>query len=228
MLDIKKLNKAILFVKNKDFDSAEKIYYELLRDNPNNDTVLSFWGLFNMKKGLFNKAEKILESAYKLKKAPSTIAGLAYTKYKIKKYDDAIILYEELFRYDKESEIIYQKIIECFRKLYMYDFANAYCRLVRCSSRYTPSVRYGHSFFSFPSIFNRPGISSTEIAHQPSLRVTCAVTSFAMSLASKQVAEYRARSNLIHLRMTGNCRLPVPNTHLCVARALFPDHQKPL
>ena len=128
MLDIKKLNKAILFVKNKDFDSAEKIYYELLRDNPNNDTVLSFWGLFNMKKGLFNKAEKILESAYKLKKAPSTIAGLAYTKYKIKKYDDAIILYEELFRYDKESEIIYQKIIECFRKLYMYDFANAYCR----------------------------------------------------------------------------------------------------
>lgn len=128
MLNIKKLNKAILFVKNKDFDSAEKIYSELLRENPNNDTVLSFWGLFNIKKGLFKKAEKILESAYKIKKAPSTIAGLAYTKYKIQKYDDAIILYEELFRYDKESEVIYQKIIECFRKLHMYDFANAYCQ----------------------------------------------------------------------------------------------------
>ena len=56
MLNIKKLNKAILFVKNKDFDSAEKIYSELLRENPNNDTVLSFWGLFNIKKGLFKKA----------------------------------------------------------------------------------------------------------------------------------------------------------------------------
>lgn len=128
MLNIKKLNKAILYVKNKDFESAEKIYSELLRECPNDDTVLSFWGLFNIKKGLFTKAEKILETAYNIKKAPSTIAGLAYTKFQLKKYDDAIILYEELFRYDKDSEHIYQKIIECFRALNMYNFANAYCQ----------------------------------------------------------------------------------------------------
>ncbi len=128
MLNIKKLNKALLYVKNKDFDSAEKIYYELLRENPNNDTVLSFWGLFNLKKGLYKKAEKILESAYKIKKAPATISALAHTKFMLKRYDDAIILYEELFKYDKDSEKIYQKIIECFRLLGMYNFSGAYCQ----------------------------------------------------------------------------------------------------
>ena len=80
MLNIKKLNKAIQYVKNKDFDSAEKIYSELLRENPNNDTILSFWGMFNVKKGLYTKAEKILEQAYNLKKSPATIAALIYTK----------------------------------------------------------------------------------------------------------------------------------------------------
>ena len=128
MLNIKKLNKAIQYVKNKDFDSAEKIYSELLREYPNDDTVLSFWGLFNVKKGLFNKAEKILERAYNLKKSPSTIAALIFTKYQLKKYDDTIILCEEMFKYDKEGEHLYQKIIECFRFLDMYNFAGAYCQ----------------------------------------------------------------------------------------------------
>lgn len=128
MLNIKKLNKAIQYVKNKDFDSAEKIYSELLREYPNDDTVLSFWGLFNVKKGLFNKAEKILEKAYNLKKSPSTIAALIFTKYQLKKYDDTIILCEEMFKYDKEGEHLYQKIIECFRFLKMYNFAGAYCQ----------------------------------------------------------------------------------------------------
>lgn len=128
MLNIKKLNKAIQYVKNKDFDSAEKIYSELLREYPNDDTVLSFWGLFNIKKGLFKKAEKILEKSYSLKKAPSTIAALILTKYQLKKYDDTIILCEEMFKYDKDSEHLYQKIIECFRFLNMYNFAGAYCQ----------------------------------------------------------------------------------------------------
>ena len=57
MLNIKKLNKAIQYVKNKDFESAEKIYSELLRENQNNDTILSFWGMFNVKKGLYSKAD---------------------------------------------------------------------------------------------------------------------------------------------------------------------------
>ena len=51
MVNLKKLNKAVSYIKNKDFESAEKIYYELLRENPNNEMVLSFWGLFNLKKG---------------------------------------------------------------------------------------------------------------------------------------------------------------------------------
>lgn len=143
MLNIKKLNKALLYVKNKDFDSAEKVYYELLRENPNDDTVLSFWGLFNLKKGLFKKAEKILETAYNLKKSPATISALAHTKFMLKKYDDSIILYEELFRFDKDSEKIYQRIIECFRRLEMYNFAGAYCKkylLVHNNSRHALSL----------------------------------------------------------------------------------------
>ena len=128
MANLRKLNKAISYTNNKDYESAEKIYAELLREFPNDITVMSFWGLFNIKRGQFLKSEKILESTYSKKKSPAVIAGLAFTKYVLKKYDEAIIFYEELFRYDKNSERIYQKIIDCFMRLKMYNFSIAYCQ----------------------------------------------------------------------------------------------------
>lgn len=128
MVDIKKLNKASSLMKLGDFKSAEKIYYELLRDYPNNESVLSFWGLFQIKSGNFIKAEKVLESAYKIYPSAATIAALAYVKFHNKKYDDSIILYEELFKYDKDSPKIFCKIILAFKHLKMRDFSYAYCQ----------------------------------------------------------------------------------------------------
>src|SRR5574344_917643 len=128
MIDIKKINRASVFLKQGDFKSAEKIYSELLRDYPNNETVLSFWGLFQIKSGNLIKAEKVLETAYKIKKSASTIAALAYVKFKNKKFDDSIIYYEELFRYDKNSPKIYCQIIRAFKYLGMPEFVDVYCQ----------------------------------------------------------------------------------------------------
>lgn len=126
MINTKLLSEANLLVKKRDFDSAEKIYLDLLRDNPNNDIVQSFLGRLYIMKKKYKAAERILETAYNQHKTAPTIASLAFCKYRMKKFDDAIILYEELFKYDPDNTKIYDRIIQAFRELEMYNFSHAY------------------------------------------------------------------------------------------------------
>jgi len=128
MVNVRKLNQANIYLKHKDYKSAEKIFYELLHDYPTSSVVLSFWGYYNLKIGRLKKAETILDRAYNLRKTASTISALAYIKQKFGKFDDAIILYEELLRFDKNNESIYRNIIDCFDALNMRMFMDAYIK----------------------------------------------------------------------------------------------------
>ena len=128
MVNVKKLNQANIYLKNKDYKSAEKIFYELLHDYPNSSVVLSFWGFYNLKIGKLKKAESILERSYNLHKTAPTISALAYVKQKLEKFDDAIILNEELLGFDKNNESIYRNIIDCFESLDMQMFVDAYIK----------------------------------------------------------------------------------------------------
>ena len=126
MINTKLLSQANILVKKREFDTAEKIYLELLSKSPNDDILQALLGRLYIKKKKYKAAEKILEKAYDKRKSAPAVASLAFCKYKLKKYDDAIILYEELFRYDPHSIKIYDRIIQSFRELEMYNFSHAY------------------------------------------------------------------------------------------------------
>jgi len=128
MTDMKLLSQANILVKNKDFKSAEKIYLELLAKNMNDDIVQSFLGRLYILQQKYIPAERILTQAYNKRKSAPTTASLALAKYMLKKYDEAVILYEELFKYDKDSPKIFERIIKSFRALKMYNFSHAYAQ----------------------------------------------------------------------------------------------------
>lgn len=126
MINTKLLAQANILVRKREFVTAEKIYLELLAKQPNDEIIQSFLGRLYIKQQKYKGAEKILEKAYNKRKSAPTIASLAFCKYKLHKFDDSIILYEELFKYDPDNPKIYDKIIQAFRELNMYNFSHAY------------------------------------------------------------------------------------------------------
>lgn len=128
MINSKLLSQANFLIKQKEFQAAEKIYLELLAKNPNDDIVQAFLGRLYIRMRKYKGAERILEKAYNKRKTAPTVAALAFCKYQMKKYDDSIILYEELFRFDPDGVKIYDKIIQAFRELQMFNFSHAYAQ----------------------------------------------------------------------------------------------------
>ncbi|MCD8378146.1 MAG: tetratricopeptide repeat protein [Candidatus Gastranaerophilales bacterium] len=126
MVNTKLLFQANMLLQKREYDAAGRIYLELLSKTPDDDILQAFLGRLYIKQKKYKAAERILEKAYNKRKSAPTVASLAYCKYKLKKYDDSIILYEELFKYDPDNIKIYDRIIEAFRNLEMYDFAHAY------------------------------------------------------------------------------------------------------
>ena len=126
MIETKLLAQANKLIKEKEYKAAEKIYLEQLVKNPENDVVQSFLGRLYIFQGKYKAAERILEKSYTKRKTAPATASLAFCKYRLKKYDEAVILYEELFKYDPNSIKIYDKIIDSFRELEMYKFSHAY------------------------------------------------------------------------------------------------------
>ena len=126
MINTKLLSEANLLVKKREFAQAEKIYLELLTKNPNDDIVQAFLGRLYIKEQKYKGAERVLEKAYNKRKTAPSVSALAYCKYKLRKFDEAVILYEELFRFDPDSLKIYDIIIQSFRELEMYKCSHAY------------------------------------------------------------------------------------------------------
>lgn len=124
----KLLAQANILIKQCKFDDAERIYVELLGKRPNDPILQAFLGRLYIRKRKYKSAERILQKSYETRKSAASVSALAFCKFKLQKYDDAIILYEELFQYDKDSPKIYNRIIDAFRELGMYDFELAYAQ----------------------------------------------------------------------------------------------------
>lgn len=122
------LAQANSLIKEKKYAEAERIYVGMLLQNPDDATVQAFLGRLYLHQLKFKSAERVLQKSYNKRKSAAAISALAFCKYKLQKFDDAIILYEELFQYDKDSPKIYNRIIDCFRELQIYSFELAYAQ----------------------------------------------------------------------------------------------------
>ena len=63
---VEEIKRAVEYTKQKEYKKAEKLYLELLKEYPDNNTVLSFLGLLYLNQNKFKKAETYLEKSYKL------------------------------------------------------------------------------------------------------------------------------------------------------------------
>ena len=128
MNNIKLLTQANILLKQCKYDDAEKIYLDLLVKTPDDPIIQAFLGRLYIRKRKYKSAERILQKSYDKRKTSASVSALAFCKFKLRKFDDAVILYEELFEYDKNSPKIYNRIIDAFRELQMYDFEVAYAQ----------------------------------------------------------------------------------------------------
>lgn len=116
---------ALEYTQNNEYKKAENLYLKLLKQFPQNDSVLSFLGLFyyNIKK--YNKAEKYLDEAYNISKSDTLVFYLGMSKYYIGKYKTAIPYFEILIK-DNKSLDLYRCIIKCYMSSGYYEPALKY------------------------------------------------------------------------------------------------------
>ena len=114
---ISEINKAVEFVKNEDYNSAEKIYLKTLELNPDNPTLLSFLGFLYISTKEFQKAETIFEKAYSISQNDSILSGVALSKFMMQKYEECIPYYTELISRDNNDCRYYEKITQALSNL---------------------------------------------------------------------------------------------------------------
>ena len=106
---VSQINKAVEFVKNKDYKSAEKIYLKVLELNPNNHIVLSFLGYLYITIKNYKRAEECFEKGYKLSQDKSILSGLAMCKFVLQKFKECVPLYIKLISQEQKYEY-YEKL----------------------------------------------------------------------------------------------------------------------
>ena len=110
---IKELKQAVKYTKDKEYKKAEEIYSKLNKQYPNEESVLSFTGLFYYNLGKYKKAEKYLDKVYKNFKSKTVVLYLGLTKFRLKKFYSASKYLELAYENNKSSEIIKQLLTAC-------------------------------------------------------------------------------------------------------------------
>lgn len=84
-----KIKKAVELAKNAEFDSAEKIYDELIKTNPNDFRTNSFLGWLYINQNRFEDALRIFEQMPSSETNPNVVAGLAICYYELGRFEEA-------------------------------------------------------------------------------------------------------------------------------------------
>ncbi len=110
MIDLEALNKAIILTQKGFFEEAEKIYLQLLEQEPENGPLLSAFGLFYVNIGNFEKASRYLKKACEIKESLGTVSALGFCEYKRGKFANAAEILEHALQFGDTVEI-YTKLI---------------------------------------------------------------------------------------------------------------------
>lgn len=106
---VSEINKAVEFVKNEDYKSAEEIYLKALESNPKNHIILSFLGYLYLTTKDYTNAEKYFEEAHNVSQENSVLSGLALSKFMLQKFEETVPLYISLIRTDPKCDY-YEKL----------------------------------------------------------------------------------------------------------------------
>ena len=129
MIDLEQLNKAISLTQKGEFGEAEKIYLQLLEQEPGNASLLSAFGLFYVNQGNYEKASKYLRKACKIKESLGTVSALGFCEYQRKDYKSAVDILEHALQFGETPEI-YTKIINSLFELKFYKKAIEYAAIM--------------------------------------------------------------------------------------------------
>lgn len=117
---ITQVKKAIAFTQEKDFNSAGKIYQNILKQDKNNPTVLSLLGLLYLNIGKLKLAKKTLTKAYKINPNNSTtIEALGFVTYNLGEFKKACDYFDMVVTTTKNYEV-YEKFINSLIELKSY------------------------------------------------------------------------------------------------------------
>ena len=125
MIDLNILKKAIVLTQYGKIEEAEKIYKDLLEENPDDRNLLSVFGLFYVNIGDFDRAVPLLERAKDLKKTLGTVSALGFAEFERKDYAKASEYLEESLEFGENADI-YNKLVLSLFEIKKYDKAINY------------------------------------------------------------------------------------------------------
>lgn len=98
-----KIKQALDLHKKKEFFEAEKIYLEILSENPKDAQSLNLFGLLKFQIGDFNSAEELIKNALKIKECAYFYESLGRVLNAKKMDEQAINAYQKALRFDQND-----------------------------------------------------------------------------------------------------------------------------
>ena len=130
MINIEDLKKAISLTQKGEIKKAEAIYLGLLKEEPENPSLLSFTGLFYVNIRDFDKAGYYLKKACEKNETLGTVSAWGFCEFERKEYQKAAEVLEHALNFGENAEIYdklvlslfhnkdYQKAIDFSEKMY--------------------------------------------------------------------------------------------------------------
>ena len=125
MIDIAKIQQAILLTQQGKIQEAKNIYENMLKTNPNDPNLLSVFGLFYVNIGEYSKASDILKKAANMKPSFGTLSALGIAELECGNFEDAAIYLEDSIKQGQNPDI-YNKLILCLFEIQSYKKAVEY------------------------------------------------------------------------------------------------------
>lgn len=120
---VSQVKQAINFTKEKDFNSAGKIYVKLLKQDKNNPTVLTLLGLLYLNIGKLRGAKNILLKAHKINpNNTTTIEALGFVMYNLGEFKKSCEYFEKIIKTTNNYEV-FDKYINSLIDLRLYAYA---------------------------------------------------------------------------------------------------------
>lgn len=124
---VESIREALEYTKNREYKKAEKIYLSLLKENPDNASILSFLGLLYYNIKLYKKAEKYLDKSYELSPSETLVFYLGMSKFHLGEFKIAIP-YLEMSLKNNETIDSYKAIIKSCSACFEYKLGYFYAK----------------------------------------------------------------------------------------------------